>query len=608
MALTGINGLLADPNSASTLGLAQGLLASAGASRLPITMGQALSTGIGGMQQARGTALQQQGMGLNNAAQAYNLQMQKLRMDMMQQAFGRIANEGGSQPSAVSSVLAAGATAAPNTVNADGSQTNNGGVGPTNANASLLAKTQQSEQPQASLFGMTPKQMFDQGQAYLMLGLPGGSNMMTLAAQYDPTLQANLAMWKNPTVAEARYAYGGDQNAAQGALRNIITAQGSKRLGNSAGIVGGQLVGLPGTPTPGYTYQPNGNNGWDAVPIGGGLGAVKTGAQAESEGKSAGKAQNTLTQVWDPTAFNGKGGYVSRPVSQVVQAASGAPSPVVTPSQQADRDAEAVSLLQQEMQVQQQKLHSAKTPQDVSLAQANIAALQRQIQHYGGTSTAATTSPGALPTQPPPGYVSSTTTAQNASSKLMDDQQSELAGQDNVYQQSRQMLDQMIALAKGNGDLTTPSRFLPEDIATRLSNNAAEYQKAHANFVALQGKALGSGGTDASRATIDEAVPMWDKPQAAKLEGLTNQLNQLDLAHIKRQVLSPVFQQGNEKAYTNLSSQFDATIKPGMMPTIMQVLQMGPTPQRSQLLAKIKASSPQEAQALNMLAQYGVLK
>jgi hypothetical protein len=140
-----------------------------------------------------------------------------------------------------------------------------------------------------------------------------------------------------------------------------------------------------------------------------------------------------------------------------------------------------------------------------------------------------------------------------------------------------------------------------------VSNDAAEYQKAHANYVSLQGKALGSGGTDASRAMLDEAVPTFEKPQAAKISGLTDQLNQLDLAHLKRQTLTPTYQQGNEKAYTDLSAQFDKAVTPAMMPKLMPILSMPASPARTQALQQA-IRDPQMKAALDLMVRTGQLK
>jgi hypothetical protein len=85
-------GLLADPNSASMLGLAQGLLAASGASRLPVSMGAGLGMGLQGMQAGRQAALQQQGMGIQNQMNQFNLERQQLMLGML----GNLMNSGGS--------------------------------------------------------------------------------------------------------------------------------------------------------------------------------------------------------------------------------------------------------------------------------------------------------------------------------------------------------------------------------------------------------------------------------------------------------------------------------------------------------------------------------
>jgi hypothetical protein len=102
----------------------------------------------------------------------------------------------------------------------------------------------------------------------------------------------------------------------------------------------------------------------------------------------------------------------------------------------------------------------------------------------------------------------------------------------------------------------------------------------------LQGKALGSGGTDAARATIDEAVPTYDKPQSAMVSGLGTQLNNLDISHLKTQFLTPVYQRGDEKAFTQQSAAFDQNVKPSMAPVLM----MNGPQQRAAVQAAIKAN------------------
>jgi hypothetical protein len=202
----------------------------------------------------------------------------------------------------------------------------------------------------------------------------------------------------------------------------------------------------------------------------------------------------------------------------------------------------------------------------------------------GHPSGAAPAAGGAIYAAPPMGAQNAANASQGAPSKQMADAYGSLSTADNSYQQSREALLGMMTIANGQGVGGTMARMLPENVATRLSTDAAEYQKLHANYVSLQGKALGGSGTDASRAMLDEAVPTYDKPQAAKVAGLTNQLNQLDQAHLKTQFLTPIYQAGNEKKYTQQSAAFDQNIKPSMMP----ILQLPGPQQRAAVQAAIK--------------------
>lgn len=179
-----------------------------------------------------------------------------------------------------------------------------------------------------------------------------------------------------------------------------------------------------------------------------------------------------------------------------------------------------------------------------------------------------------------------TDASQGAPSKLMSDSYSGLSTADANYQQSRDALNHMIDLAHNKGPGGTAVGLLPESVGTKISPDAATYQKLHATYVALQGKALGGGGTDASRATIDEAVPTYDKPQTAMVGGLTTQLNNLDLSHVKTQFLTPIYQAGNEKTYTQQSAAFDQNVKPSMVP----VLTLSGDAQRAAVQAAVKAN------------------
>lgn len=193
---------------------------------------------------------------------------------------------------------------------------------------------------------------------------------------------------------------------------------------------------------------------------------------------------------------------------------------------------------------------------------------------------------GPMASQPPLGTSAAANASQGAPSELMDKSYKSLSDADNAYQQSREALTEMITLANNKGASGAVAGVLPESISTKVSPDAAKYQKLHATYVASQGKALGAGGTDASRATIDEAVPTYDKPQSAMISGLTTQLNNLDMGHLKTQFLSPIYQQGNEKNFTAQSAAFDQNIKPSMMP----VLQMSGPQQQAAVRSAIKAN------------------
>jgi hypothetical protein len=196
------------------------------------------------------------------------------------------------------------------------------------------------------------------------------------------------------------------------------------------------------------------------------------------------------------------------------------------------------------------------------------------------------TAGGPMAAQPPLGQTNAASASQAAPSHQMADAYGGLSTADANYQQSREALNEMLNLANKKGVGGAAVGVLPESVSTRISPDAATYQKAHATYVALQGKSLGSGGTDAARATIDEAVPTYDKPQSAMVTGLTNQLNNLDMAHLKTQFLTPTYQQGNEKAFTAQSAAFDQNIKPTMMP----ILQMSGAQQRAAVQAAVKAN------------------
>ncbi len=165
--MPGVMGMLANPQTAGLLGMAGGLLQASGPSRLPVTNGMALGSGLQGMQQGIGNAMQNQ--------------RSMLTMQAMQ---GLLGGNGGAtapqSPGASMSSLGGPNSMMPATMGGSGGvpDGSSGGGAPTPGGASI--------------FGRTPQQLWNQGMLMNMAGIPGGADMMKMAAQYDPTLQAQM--------------------------------------------------------------------------------------------------------------------------------------------------------------------------------------------------------------------------------------------------------------------------------------------------------------------------------------------------------------------------------------------------------------------------------
>jgi hypothetical protein len=630
----GLMGMYANPQTAALLGMSQGLLSAAGPSRIPVSMGQAMGAGLQGMQQNAGNALQ--------------MQQQMLRMQAMQGLMG------GGQPSGQTQQ-----SSAPSYSSLFGPNSNQpASMAPSGVGGSQDGSSAAGAPAEGSIYGKSPQQLFQQGMLMNMAGIQGGGDLMRVAVEHDPTLARQMPtdIQKN---AAAAFGYGTPEylNAIQGTVRK----EGIIPLRPGAGYIdNGVLKSTPGAAPAGYMNQPNGDGTWSIVPVSGGAEAVKSSAAAGAIGKAYGTNttgyqngqpvyvnqgqlsdqltnggpgvpgftpfQNAIRQVesqGNPAAVNPASGAAGSMQVTPTGAGSGNPGFGVTPArnnspQELQRvGADYANAMQQRYgndtdaavaynwgPGNADKWIQAGRPWKMLPAetQSYVGQVHAQMQNFAGQQGPAGISPELAP-----GAKNAANTAQNAPSQQMADMQSHLADSDNTYQQSRQAIQKMISIAQNQGIGDTASRFLPQDVATRINENAAEYQKAHANFVSLQGKALGSGGTDASRATLDEAVPTFDKPQAAKLSGLNDQLNQLDWNHLKRQALNPIFQQGNEKAYTQQSAAFDNAIQPSMMPQLNRYMSMPAGPARTAALQQAIADPKMKA-ALDLMVQTGQLK
>jgi hypothetical protein len=626
----GLMGMFANPQTAGLLGMAGGLLQASAPSRLPIGMGPALGMGLQGL-----------GEGFNNA-----LQMQRglLQMRAMQGLMGSPDQAQPSAPTASFSSLFGPSSSVPGSMPA---------AAPAPPSAPLAA---------GSIYGRTPQQLFQQGMLMNMAGIQGGGDLMRVAVEHDPTLAMQM-----PTDLQrnASAAYGQGSQGYMDALRGAVDKEGIVPLRPGAPYIrGGQVFGTPGQAPAGYmnTPDPNSPTGWTQVAVPGGTEAVKGSAAAGAIGKAYGTNttgyangqpvyvnQGVLSDQLTGGAPGGVPGFTpfqnairmveSRGNPAAVNPASGAvgsmqtlPTTATNPgfgvAPARDNSPAELQRVGADYASAMQKRYGNDTdaavaynwgPQNADKwiaagrpwnalppeTQSYVGQVHAQMQNFAGQQQRSGTANVAP--ELPPGAVTAANASQGAPGKLMGDAQEKLASSDDNYQQSREALLKMISIAKNGGFGDTVSRFMPADMATRINSDAAEYQKAHANFVSQQGKALGSGGTDNSRATLDESVPTFDKPQDAKISGLTDQLNQLDWRHLKRQTLNPVYQAGNEKAYTQQSAAFDNAIKPSMMPQLSQYMSMPVGPQRTAALQQA-IRDPQMKAALDLMVQTGQLK
>jgi hypothetical protein len=625
----GLMGMYANPQIAGLLGASQGLLSAAGPSRIPVSMGQAMGAGLGGLQQGYGNAVANQ--------------RQMLQLQAMQGLMGGTSQQP-QQPQQPDPTMAQGApvSGGANVAGLSGLSAGMGGMAP------QMPPAQAGSSPAstgATIYGKTPQQLFQQGMLMNMAGMQGGGDLMRIAVEHDPT----LAMQMPTDISKMGYQGGmtPDQiqaaNAAGVAKANYIAPVNARPGAILRDPITMQPMAFnPNIPAGGTPmFDASGNVvGISSIPGAAGVARDMSAAQA------GGKAQYNLQQVWDPTANGGSGGFVYQSTANVADSAGGNPNSQVpvgirnnnfgnirssdgkgfatydTPQGGINAADQLLSTYGSKYGVNTiagianrwaPKGDGNNDPVAKAAAMAaasgvgvndpiNLAdpATRSRIlpalfdtetpgwrgAASGAGAGAAPARSGPMAAQPPLGVTGATNTAQNAPSKQMADTYSALSSGDSSYQASRAALQSMLDITNKNAPGDTVARMLPQEWATRLSDDAAEYEKAHALFTSLQGKSLGAGGTDASRANQGAAVPDFTKPQQARLQGLNAQLQQLDMNHLKTQFLQPVYQQGNEKQFTSQNAAFDQNIKPGMMPA----LQMSGPQQQAAVQAAIKAN------------------
>lgn len=620
----GLMGMFANPQTAGLLGMAGGLLQASGPSRIPVSMGQAMGAGLQGM-----------GQGVGNAFQT---QQQLLRMRAMQGLMGAAQPQQSAQPDPS---LAQGAPVygAANSGPMSGLSAGLGGAAP-----QMPIPQASPAASGASIYGRSPQELFQQGMLMNMAGIQGGGDMMRIAVEHDPSLAAQMPTdltkmgvqgGLTPDQIQAANAAGvakanyiAPVNARPGSImRNPLTMQpmaynpnipsgGTPVFDASGNVVGiSAIPGAAGVTSTMAAAKAGGEgsvlpySGVDAqgnpLPITNRTAAATQGAAGGVPGFTP--FQNAIRQVesrGNPAAVNPASGATGS--MQTMPATSANPGFGVRPA--ANNSPAELQRVGADYATAMQQKYGNDTdaavaynwgPQNADKwiasgrpwnmlpkeTQGYVGQVHAQMQNFSG-ATATSQGNGAIYAAAPMGAQTAANASQGAPAKQMSDAYGSLSNADANYQQSRESLQQMLNIAHNQGIGGTVARMLPADVATRISNDAAEYQKAHANYVSLQGKALGSGGTDASRATLNEAVPTYDKPQDAKIAGLTNQLNQLDQMHMKTQFLTPMYSQGNEKTFTTQSAAFDQNIKPSMMP----IFQMSGDQQRAAVQAAVKAN------------------
>ncbi|OWT62023.1 hypothetical protein [Candidimonas nitroreducens] len=511
--------------------------------------------------------------------------------------------------------------------------------------------------------GMTPRPFLAPGGAMN----PGGMPVNQAAMQYltlgpEEYSKEFVAPYYQPTeIARNMRAAGIDPNSALGrqimqqqvAKQNYIAPTSIRANGGMYNPATGEITMLPAAAPAGYQSVRDPQTGqWSYQPVQGGAAAVAGAEQAHQTGKTLGSP----TEVYSPNA-DGQGhpGMV-RVLGSQVYGALGAPTAPGNPTLPAPLRNNNPGAL----------MPGGKLAQYPTM-EAGLAALDGNLQSYGkqGVDTlsgiikkwappnenntqayiqdvsqrlglspaqkidlsspavrqaiatgimlhengangvfAAPTAPTASTPMaaPPLGATPAANAAQSAAPESMQKDYEGMLEDGPQQQQAIDALNTMMQLAKQKGPLMVgPIGAYAGN--TGLSTSAAEYDKQRANVIALLGKSLGSGGTDAGRANIAESIPDYGKPQHAMIEGIQTQINQLTAGLLRRQVLTNAYNAGNSTNYTALANGFDQNIKPSMMP----ILRMSGTAQRTAVQAALKAN-PALRSSFEWAYNHGLLK
>ncbi|MBR8343081.1 lytic transglycosylase domain-containing protein [Burkholderia ambifaria] len=644
----GLMAAFANPQTAGLLGMAGGLLQAAGPSRIPVSMGQAFGAGLQGM-----------GQGVGNAFQT---QQQLLRMRAMQGLMGGDTGQPGAQPQSApsySSMFGPASTApgmmpqtsvaAPNTFSAT-AQT---------SGASIYGRSPQQLFQQGMLMNMADikgggdlMRIAVEHDPSLAAMMPTDITKMGVQGGMSP---ANIQAANAAGVAKSNYI--APVNARPGAiLRNPLTMQ---PMAYNPNIPAG------GTPV----FDASGNVvGINQIPgaadVTGAMAAAKAGGEGSvlpfTEGKDASgnplpimsrtaaatqgagvpgftPFQNAIRQVetnGNMNAVNPASGAVGS--MQVTKTGAGSQNPGFGVRPAANNSPAELQRVGADYAGAMQQHYGNDTDAAVAYnwgpqnADKWIAAgrpwkmlppetrnyvgqVHAQMQNFSGNGQGAQPQGGAIYAAPPMGATAMSNEAQAASAKVMADDYQNMQGVRQNAPAVLQAYDHLLGLAKtggwegwaANGGLT--GKLMSTDAATYASPSAAEYDKTRAFLVNSAGAALGQHNTDAARANADRMIPEFGKPTQAKIDGIMQARNQTAMAALRANVMTPLFQAGDSKAYTSLANQFDTTIKPETMPTIAPIMQMSGPQQQAAVQAAIKAN-PSLRPSFEMLFNAGMLK
>ncbi len=489
-----------------------------------------------------------------------------------------------------------------------------GSVGPTNDNAVRLGQALQGAQPSqppvtpavappVAPSGATPQGAPSGGMSGLNpTGLPPYLAAMSLAtdpSKYFESVIGQLAptdLQKTALAAGYRPGTPEYQQLMQGNVRkqNYIPPV---RMQAGGGVISpdGRITTMPAAPPPGYQNVQLPDGSWSVNKVANGTDAVASSAEAAATGK----------QEATPTvAYDANGKPIFSTGGQDLRRARGQPPRAEEPYMAAfdnlppPQGGMNSTFKGQPDQVLPQ-IAGIKDPQERSNA---YAAYANQLTNGGLTNGPS----GAVTPQQPPGLVANAEAAQKASAQTMQESYSRIKSGLSTSNAALDALNKMQALAAQKNGVLQSGPLMAGPLGTfqtSVSPAMAEYEKQRANVIALLANQNGTNGTDAGRALTGESVPDFGKPKAAIADGLNTLKNQVIAQQIKANFLTPSYQAGDSKTYTNLENQFDQNVSPSMVP----ILTMPAGPARAAALQNMRKQPGMEAK-LNWAITNGLIK